>query len=193
MHLRNSLVAITHRTTLGTVSAVLHVSWPIYKFYCYILLRLLHNLYSRMEWPGNLPVHKQVCLVTERSLAVSWRWGHKIFPLTQRSHTQCDKQDNCWICLLSEKKQANLSVPRTPTAVKECIDHLTTMKFGTVFKLQKSICYRTQCTILPILCVPFNKLNQSESMDRCTRWRAGFLLFTYTDLPQVPSYRDCLL
>lgn len=134
---KQSWVAVTHQMILCNVSAVLHVSWPIYKFYCYILLRLLHNLYSRMEWPGNLPVHKPVCLVTVQLLAVSWRWGHKIFPLTQRSHTQCDKQDNCWICLLSEKEQANLSVPCILTAVKRCIDHLMTMMFCTVSKSKK--------------------------------------------------------
>lgn len=137
MHFRNALVIITHQMILCKFSAVLHVSWPIYKFYCCILLRLLHNLYSRMEWPGSLPVHKPVCLVTGRLLAVSWRWGHKILPLTQRSHTRCDKQDNCWICLFSETEQANLSVPWILTAVKGRIDHLMTMMFCTVPKLKK--------------------------------------------------------
>lgn len=134
MHLRNTVVVITHQMILCKFSAVLHASWPIYKFYCCILLRLLHNLYSRMEWPGNLQVHKPACLVTGQLLAVSWRWGHKIFPLIQRSHTQCDKQDNCWICRLSEKEQIDLSVPCILTSVKGCIDHLTTM---TVSKSKK--------------------------------------------------------
>lgn len=166
MHSINSAVAITHQMTLCKFSAVLHVSWPVYKFYRYILLRLLHNLYSRMEWSGNLQVHKPVCLVTWQLLAVSWRWGHKIFPLTQRSHTQCDKQDNCWICLLSEKEQANLSVPCILTAVKGFIDG---MIFCTASKSKKLFPTKHNLLSFPFLCVHLRKRKQPESMDCHTR------------------------
>lgn len=172
---------------LCKVSAVLHASWPIYKFCCCILLRLLRSLYSRMEWPGNLPVHKPVCLVTGQLLAVSWRWGRKIFPLAQMSHTLCDKQDNCWICLLSGKEQANLSMPCILTAVKRCIDHFTTPMLCIASKLKKAIFYKRQFTIFEefypsFLCVPIKKL--SQSMDCCTglREQASFSLPTQTCL-----------
>lgn len=151
MHLRNNLVAVTHQMILCKVSAVLHASWPIYKFCCYILLRLLRSLCSRMEWPGNLPVHKPVCLVTGQLLAVSWRWGRKIFPLAQMSRTQCDKQDNCWICLLSGKEQENLSMPCILTAVKRCIDHFTTLMFCMVSKSKKL--FVTKHYLLPFIFV----------------------------------------
>lgn len=160
MHLRNTPVAVTHQMILCKVSAVLHASWPIYKFCCCILLRLHRNLCSQKEWPGNLPVHKPVCLVTGQLLAVSWRWGRKIFPLAQMSHTQCDKQDNCWICLLSGKEQGNLSMPCILTAVKRCIDHFMTLMFLYGFQIKKAICYKTQFTILHFCVFPLK--NQSN-------------------------------
>lgn len=145
--------------TLCMFSAVLHVSWPIYRFCHCILLRPLHSLYSRMEWPGNLQVHKPVCLAAWQLLAASWRWGHKMFPLTQRSHTQCDKQDNCWIYLFSEmkkKEQVNLSV----TAVKVVLPQWCSAQLPN----QKKILL-TKHNLLPFfLCAYLQKIKQPKSM-----------------------------